>query len=237
MTTTRERAINLRDWEVRAHQEGRLKLLVRPVKVNPAKARGGLILKGYLDEYGDSFGGLIVEDGKLWHRNTYESPLPEHDHAYLMPCPFGKPGDRLRGREAWQSVPFGPHRDWPGCPDLRPRKTCELNRARVVIWRADGEMPGPEIWRPSIHMPRWAVRNWLEITDVRCGRVREMSDDDLAAAGFPPDNRPPHDGTRLTLYGRRMTFAYYYETDHGEASWDRNDWVWMIGVKRIEVAS
>ena len=165
-----------------------------------------------------------------------ESFLASKEDPTIAPsfCPFGGIGDRLWVRETWQSVPFGPHRDWPGCPDLRPRKTCELNRARVVIWRADGEMPGPEIWRPSIHMPRWAVRNWLEITEVRCGRVREMSDDDLAAAGFPPDNRPPHDGTRLTLYGRRMTFAYYYETDHGEASWDRNDWVWMIGVKRIE---
>lgn len=121
MTTTRERAINLRDWEVRAIQEGRLKLLVRPVKVNPAKARGGLILKGYLDEYGDSFGGLIVEDGKLWHRDTYESPLPEHDHAYLMPCPLGKPGDRLRGREAAAELS---RRNHAGCVAWKRVGTC-----------------------------------------------------------------------------------------------------------------
>ena len=35
MTATRERAINLRDWEVRANQDGRLKMLVRPVKPQP----------------------------------------------------------------------------------------------------------------------------------------------------------------------------------------------------------
>ena len=168
MTATRERAINLRDWEVRANQDGRLKMLVRPVKPQPVSPGDG----AYFDAY---------NGGPEW---TWWTPDNRQYLSQIIRCPYGKAGDRLRGREAWQSVPFGPHRDWPGCPDLRPRKTCELNRARVVIWRADGEMPGPEIWRPSIHMPRWAVRNWLEITEVRCGRVREMSEQEATTAGF-----------------------------------------------------
>ena len=222
MTATRERAINLRDWEVRAIQAGRLKMLVRPVKPQPVSPGDG----AYFDAY---------NGGPEW---TWWTPDNRQYLSQIIRCPYGKAGDRLRGREAWQSVPFGPHRDWPGCPDLRPRKTCELNRARVVIWRADGEMPGPEIWRPSIHMPRWAVRNWLEITDVRCGRVREMSQDDAIAGGVSPSHPSIDKVSREFGYPdfSRSMRAQIYEMDYGEGAWER-DWVWMIGVKRIEVAS
>ena len=227
MTATRERAINLRDWEVRAQQEGRLKLLVRPVKVNPAKARGGLILKGYLDEYGDSFGGLIVEDGKLWHRNTHESPLPEHDHAYLMPCPFGQPGDRLRGREAFDVSPEPT--GWEGHHWL----TYVADGDRIEVDCAEFYMgrlkPGKRY--PSIHMPRWAVRNWLEITEVRCGRVREMSEEEAWMTGV--EQTPGTYTADFAFHGFRDSHSKHYDADHGEGAWER-DWVWMIGVKRIE---
>ena len=220
MTATRERAINLRDWEVKAIQAGQLKMLVRPVKPQPISPGDG----AYFDAY---------NGGPEW---TWWTPDNRQYLSQIIRCPYGQPGDRLRGREAWQSVPFGPHRDWPGCPDLRPRKTCELNRARVVIWRADGEMPGPEIWRPSIHMPRWAVRNWLEITEVRCGRVREMSEEEAIAAGFASTvmMTEDHDDYYGSYAGEHL--ARQYDTDHGEGAWER-DWVWMIGVKRIEVPS
>ena len=166
-----------------------------------------------------------------------ESFLASKEDPTIAPsfCPFGGIGDRLWVRETWQSVPFGPHRDWPGCPDLRPRKVCELNRTAVVIWRADGEMPGPEIWRPSIHMPRWAVRSWFEITEVRCGRVREMSQDDAIAGGVSPSHPSIDKVSREFGYPdfSRSMRAQIYEMDHGEGAWER-DWVWMIGVKRIE---
>lgn len=238
MTATRERSINLRDWEARANQAGRLKMLVRPVKINPAKARGGLCLNGYLDQFGGSFGGLIVEDGKLWHRNTYESTLPEHRHAYLMPCPYGKPGDRLRGREAAAINDTG-----------RPAARYHFNAH--VKYKADGLNLNFDVdlkhWRTafennalryqsSIHMPRWAVRNWLEITEVRCGRVREMSEQEATTAGFASTvtMNEDHDD----YYGSYASehLAQQYDADHGEGAWER-DWVWMIGVKRIEVAS
>ena len=85
-------------------------------------------------------------------------------------------------------------------------------------------------------MPRWAVRNWLEITEVRCGRVREMSEEEAIAAGFASTvmMTEDHDDYYGSYAGEHL--ARQYDTDHGEGAWER-DWVWMIGVKRIEVAS
>ena len=93
-------------------------------------------------------------------------------------------------------------------------------------------------------MPRWAVRNWLEITEVRCGRVREMSEYDGWDCGIQVMEQSAGQSVyrwygidRPLAANVLSAVATLYETDHGVGAWDRNDWVWMIGVKRIEVPS
>jgi len=39
-------------------------------------------------------------------------------------------------------------------------------------------------WKPSIHMPRWAARLFLEVTNVRAQRVQEITEADIAREGF-----------------------------------------------------
>ena len=165
-------------------------------------------------------------------RPVWECDFCEPD-IFSTPCPYGQPGDRLWVRETWQSVPFGPHRDWPGCPDLRPQKPSEWNRTAVVIWRADGEMPGPEIWSPSIHMPRWASRITLEITGVRVERLNDISEQDAAEEGVGPGYVPNSLGS-TTCVGYRPMFAKVWRDINGPDSWDANPWVWVIEFKRIE---
>ena len=236
MTATRERAINLRDWEVRAIQAGRLKMLVRPVKwvgTEPGLNLGfsGLSAGFYCTDLPSS-GFVLYSRGRggCWEQRT----RPTH-------CPYGKAGDRLRGREAAAINDTG-----------RPAARYHFNAH--VKYKADGLNINFDVdlkhWRTafennalryqsSIHMPRWAVRNWLEITEVRCGRARDMSQHDAESAGADCDFVEVRDGGPEWSHDAVWAddyvspFAAQYDADHGEGAWER-DWVWMIGIKRIE---
>lgn len=93
-------------------------------------------------------------------------------------------------------------------------------------------------WRPSIHMPRWASRITLQLKSVRAERLQEITADDIAAEGFPPDDGPPRDGTRLTSAGRRLVFAELWDSLNARRgfSWDQNPWVWVVRFKQADEA-
>ena len=227
MTATRERAISLRDWEVRANQAGRLKLLVRPVKPQPISPGDG----AYFDAY---------NGGPEW---TWWTPDNRQYLSQIIRCPYGKPGDRLRGREAWALVNADEDGidDWVDMgpiPNQLPWPGWQVWHRAGHSWAYDHPDDRGFRWRSAITMPRWAVRNWLEITDVRCGRVREMSQDDAIAGGVSPSHPSIDKVSREFGYPdfSRSMRAQIYEMDYGEGAWER-DWVWMIGVKRIEVPS
>ncbi|MDX4250090.1 hypothetical protein SGU18_09105, partial [Klebsiella pneumoniae] len=95
-------------------------------------------------------------------------------------------------------------------------------------------------WRPSIHMPRWASRILLEITDVRVERLNAISEEDATAEGVPPAGSllPDYPGTFLTPKGdfatAKVAFQRLWESIYGEESWKANGWVWVISFKRVE---
>ncbi|MWJ65561.1 hypothetical protein, partial [Escherichia coli] len=85
-------------------------------------------------------------------------------------------------------------------------------------------------WRPSIHMPRWASRILLEITDVRVERLRDMSEADAKAEGASPAMykiTPPE-----AVY--RVGFGDIWRSIYGQDNWLSNPWVWVIEFKRIQ---
>ena len=159
-------------------------------------------------------------------------------------CPHGKPGDRIWVRETFQGPLFDYDLMDSYCKDPTP-----FEKPEFCVYKADG-VPAPEFydaddelhccWRPSIHMPRWASRILLEITDVRVERLNTISEKDAAAEGVPPAGSllPDYPGTFLTPKGdfatAKVAFQRLWESIYGAENWLANPWVWVIEFKRVE---
>lgn len=83
---------------------------------------------------------------------------------------------------------------------------------------------------PSIHMPKWASRITLEITDVRVERLQDISEEDAIAEGFC---------ARSFCSGNLIApastfFMRTWDQIYGENSISKNPWVWVIEFKRVE---
>ncbi|CAM6924528.1 morphogenetic protein [Klebsiella pneumoniae] len=133
---------------------------------------------------------------------------------------FGKPGDRIWVRETWARYNIDQNSH-----DIAYRATTPAD------WPEEGR------WRPSIHMPRWASRILLEITDVRVERLNAISQENAQAEGMeltgwrPTYSDPDSGGEVMTPYDN---FAQLWESIYGEESWKANGWVWVISFERIE---
>lgn len=134
------------------------------------------------------------------------------------------PGDRLYVRENFigpyaYEVNGYPPRDWGNKP----------------IWfPADGPVPekhAGQFWhcaRPCIHMPRWASRLTLTVTDVRVQRLQGISAQDSAAEGvqcstcdFMKQSACFYRG----CFASRKAFQDLWNSLHGPDAWDANPWV------------
>jgi hypothetical protein len=142
-------------------------------------------------------------------------------HVEELPCPYGKPGDRLWVRESW-----GVSSSYDGVP---PRNIS----GAAVRYPADGTYSGIK-FRPSIHMPRWASRITLEITAVRNERLQDISEQDAKAEGAPSELHML-DSVRLGAKAtHRAGFERLWKSINGPDSWAANPLVWMIAFRRIE---
>jgi len=83
-------------------------------------------------------------------------------------CPYGQPGDRLWVRETWMEG----HEDGGG------------GHGKPYYRASWGNVPADLKWRPSIHMPRWASRITMEITDVRVQRIQGITGEEAKAEGL-----------------------------------------------------
>jgi len=152
----------------------------------------------------------------------------------VLHCPYGKPGDSIWVRETWYCDHFevqkGPYLEVPEAHEL-------------LVYRADNERPyeaEQPVWRPSIHMPRWASRILLEIVSVRVERLQDISDADIVAEGIDmaalAESQDRFDivckGTGAD--GRateRTTWRDLWESTGGD--WEANPWCWAITFKRV----
>ncbi|MFJ5346650.1 hypothetical protein [Pectobacterium parvum] len=139
-------------------------------------------------------------------------------------CPFGQPGDRLWGRE---TSGLQVRRDaLGGTGEFRVYRASNPDAIRFTT--ASGKIY-PIKWIPSIHMPRYASRILLEITDVRVERLKHIPRDGIIAEGYPAE--------RATDGGEYDPFLWYrdlWESIYGAGSWQANPWIWVIEFKQIK---
>ena len=188
------------------------------------------------------------EDGSKWPW----SEDAEHACDFWHPCPFGAVGDRIWVREA-----FRVHSRATDVATLvykaseRNSWTEQTHRVPVTVCNKPAT---PEKWTPSLHMPRWASRILLEITDVRVERLNAISEEDAQREGVHTEvwdqtvvarnyaardeffqfwsEDMPHYVEMNQLY--RSSFRSLWESIYGEESWKANPWVWVIEFKRVE---
>ena len=223
MPEIKERPILFLAPMVRAILEGRKTVTRRPVKIQPRS-------KADIGSYGL---------GQPFIRNPdVTKPNPE--------CPYGRAGDRLWVRETWYCDHFEVMRG----PYLKPD---DLNFSEAIddgtlVYAADGLTPyeaDQPVWKPSIHMPRWASRILLEITDVRVERLQDISEEQALAEGIvgvpfrPDDGWPictgymvgPDDGRTGLATTAAKAFAGLWDSVGGD--WNANPWVWVVEFKRV----
>lgn len=160
-------------------------------------------------------------------------------------------GDRLWAREAWRvsskwnvTAP----RDLPartmttffevGGGSMGGIERCPTDRVRTADeYPFDPTYPPvmPD-WagrkRAGMHMPRWASRLTLTVTDVRVQRLQEISEADARAEGCPltwdgkPYDPPPPDVDSWQGYGRYSYCLLWNKLNASRGfGWEANPWI------------
>lgn len=218
-----ERPIIFNGDMVRAILRGEKTQTRRPVKPQPVFLPDALPprwrwkSRRFIAEWVDMAGGLGMQDF----------------------CPFGQPYDRLWGRETWRLADpdgddavsedvYGPYAPFVGA-----------NGSRKIRWRVIYRATSPEshpkygkaLWTPSIHMPRWASRITLEITDINVERVQDITEDEAIKEGVVDPIMGTYGLNPRTIF-RDLWDAIYAK--RSGLSWDENPWIWAITFRRVE---
>lgn len=229
----KERPILFSAPMVRALLAGTKTQTRRVVKTQPAGGAGFHPVEPYRTSRGD-WNWVLAATG--------------HGTGDPFPCPYGRPGDRLRVKEA----------AWMWC-ERRPNGKTKTGRDKwlyvpmreaPVHYAADHpKRPAVDVvspatgnkwgWRLKIgrFLPAWASRITLEVTEVRVERLQDISEADARAEGAKECD--PVSGREVLLAGpsQRGSFVLHYrdiwEQINGTGSWAANPWVWAVSFKPV----
>lgn len=83
-------------------------------------------------------------------------------------------------------------------------------------------------YRPSIHMPKWAARIWLEVTGLREEAVQDITTEDAVAEGIDENAWE----VKVELF-QHLWDSINSKRHGGIYAWDKNPQVKVIEFKRI----
>lgn len=193
----------------------------------------------------------VVQDHPQWGFAAFGATEQEcaAELAMYGGCPYGRAGDRLWVRETW----YCDHDEVMRGPYLKP-DDLDIGEARedgTLVYAADGLTPyeaEQPTWKPSIHMPRWACRILLEITDVRVERLQDISEEQAVDEGLSwegevngktfythaPKTYPPGSHQQFGVSGTDAISAFRNLWNTTGGDWDANPWVWCVSFKRVQ---
>jgi len=148
------------------------------------------------------------------------------------PCPYGVVGDRLWVRESFSAWFGGYH--WYDAKGFRSRSNCTN-----LFYRATHHMPDDDQrWIPSIHMPRWASRLTLEVTDVRVQRLQDITEEEAIAEGCCGDHEWASGAASCDSKGNLVInqFVELWDSINEKRGhpWSSNSWVRAVEFRRVE---
>jgi len=172
----------------------------------------------------------FIDTNDEWHFMRGVVSRGEDD---LGKCRYGKPGDRLWVRETHALDPYDRivYRADRAAQYVQDFAFGGMGRFGHMFWL--GSDYEPDRWRPSIHMPRWASRLTLEITDVRVERVQDISIADIEREGYDcgpwPKSRAPEKSAR-----ERFSDSWDALNAKRGYGWNANPWVWCLTFKVVQ---
>ena len=159
-------------------------------------------------------------------------------------CPHGEPKDLLWVREA-HGIATGHMYD--GAAAVRYFADGSIRSVADERSNASRRSLSMSKSRPSIHMPRWASRILLEVTDVRVERLQSISEEDARAEGvqaldsymgepgwYAADASNPH--ATVSRAAVNAFACLWDKTGDGRHTWASDPWVWVVSFKVVEVS-
>ena len=145
------------------------------------------------------------------------------------------PGDYLYVRETWS--PMYPDKKSDDVVGYMYRADEGMSVSEYDRRYPNGkDYQWPGIWKPSIHMPKEAIRIFLRVTGVRVERLSDMDYMDAIYEGIEP--QLGKDG--YPEYNPMIDFIDLWDStippkERDKYGWDANPWVWVIEFERVEV--
>ncbi len=211
------------------------------------KSQTRRIIKPQPTIWASSVPGMEDIGGLEWKSLRFEA---DGDLDIESVCPYGEPGSRLYVKETYwhrKTCPIKPR--WPNAHEQHEGGCIRYQASEYP--ECDFRLTEGYRKHSSIHMPRWASRLVLEITDIRVERVQDISPDDCISEGVTIPVSPK--GSPLLCISHTVpshklwrdhknasgddyitgNFALLWNDTNGKGTWERNPWVWVINFRRV----